>query len=62
MLVLSLEVKDNAAEAALAAPEALELCTALAAAGEDWVAALEGTLAAFEARHARRPLYAICFY
>ncbi len=62
VLVLNLDVRDNAAEAAVAAPLALELCRALAAAGDDWEGALEGVLAAFEATHARRPIYSICYY
>ena len=62
MLVLNLDVKDNATEAAVAAPLALGLCGALAAAGDDWAAAVDGILAQFEAVHARRPLYRNCFY
>jgi hypothetical protein len=62
VLVINLDVKDNAAEAAVAAPQALALCTQLAAAGDDWEGCLEGVLAEFEATHARRPLYSICYY
>ena len=62
VLVLNLDVKDNASEAAVAAPLALGLCSALAAYGDDWAAAVEGLLAQFEAQHQRRPLYRICFY
>ena len=62
MLVLNLDVKDNATEAAVAAPLALSLCGAIAAYGDDWATAVDGLLAQFEATHARRPLYRICFY
>ena len=62
VLVLNLEVKDNAAEAAAAAPLALSLCRALEAAGDDWADAMERILSEFETAHARRPLYTICFY
>ena len=62
VLVLNLDVKDNASEAAVAAPLALGLCSALAAYGDDWAAAVDGLLAQFEAQHQRRPLYRICFY
>ena len=62
VLVLNLDVKDNASEAAVAAPLALGLCSALAACGDDWAAAVDGLLAQFEAQHQRRPLYRICFY
>jgi hypothetical protein len=62
VLVINLDVKDNAAEAAVAAPQALALCAQLAAAADDWEGCLEGVLAEFEAAHARRPLYSICYY
>jgi hypothetical protein len=62
VLVLNLDVKDNATEAAVAAPLALGLCGALAQYGDDWAVAVDGLLAQFEAAHARRPLYRICFY
>ncbi len=61
-LVLNLDVKDNASEAAAAAPLALALCRVLSAAGDEWESHLEAILSEFEAAHARRPLYAICFY
>ena len=62
MLVLNLDVKDNASEAAAAAPLALQLCTRLGAAGDDWEGALDAIVAEFEATHGRRPLYALCYY
>jgi RNA polymerase II subunit A C-terminal domain phosphatase SSU72 len=62
LLVLNLDVRDNATEAGVAAPLALGLCKDLQAAGDAWEAALEGILSAFETKYNRRPLYAVCYY
>lgn len=62
LLVLNLDVRDNATEAGLAAPLALSLVQALQQAGDGWEGQLVEVLSSFEATHARRPLYAICYY
>ena len=64
VLVLNLDVRDNAAEAGIAAPLALALCQSLAAAAAagGWEGHLERILRAFEEREGRRPLYAVGFY
>ena len=65
LLVINLDVRDNATEAGLAAPLALSLCQSLqaAAAGPGgWEGALEALLLSFEKETGRRPLYAIGWY
>jgi hypothetical protein len=64
VLVVSLEVRDNATEAGLAAPLALSLCQSLqaAAAGPGWESQLEALVSAFEGAHRRRVLYAVAYY
>lgn len=64
LLVLNLDVRDNATEAGVAAPLALSLCQSLqaAVAGGGWEAQLERILLAFEQVHKRRPLYAVSYY
>lgn len=56
VLILNLDVKDNAEEASLAAPQALELCQMLAA-SEDWETELEDILDRFQTKMGRRPIY-----
>lgn len=62
VLLLNLDTKDNAAEAAAAAPLALQLCQALAAEGSAWAAAVERLLSEFQASTGRTVLYRIGWY
>jgi RNA polymerase II subunit A C-terminal domain phosphatase SSU72 len=62
VLLLNLDTKDNAAEAAAAAPLALQLCQALAAEGPRWAAAVERLLTEFQATTGRPVLYRIGWY
>jgi RNA polymerase II subunit A C-terminal domain phosphatase SSU72 len=62
LLVINLDVRDNATEAGVAAPQALALCQSIQKLGEGWEGGLEGVLNAFEQQHKRRPLYAVCYY
>lgn len=63
VVVVNLETTDSAAEARLAAPLALQIATALEAAGDEREAAVERVAAAFEAMHgSNRLLYSISFY
>lgn len=61
VLVVNLEVKDNAEEAALAAPQALELCQMLEG-SDDWECELDDIMDRFQQKCGRRPLFTICFY
>ncbi|KAK9817809.1 hypothetical protein WJX72_002542 [[Myrmecia] bisecta] len=61
LLVINLDVKDNATEAANAAPLALRLCEMLQAA-DDWEDEIDEIIAKFEDETGRKPLYTICFY
>ena len=62
LLVINLDVRDNATEAGVAAPQALALCQSIQKLGDGWEGGLEGVLTAFEQQHKRRPLYAVCYY
>ncbi|KAJ9513934.1 hypothetical protein QJQ45_021046 [Haematococcus lacustris] len=60
-LVVNLDVKDSTDEAALAAPQALKLCSMIAAfaKGKDgcWEAGVEAVLDTFHKETGRRPIY-----
>ncbi|KAJ9513795.1 hypothetical protein QJQ45_020875 [Haematococcus lacustris] len=64
-LVVNLDVKDSTDEAALAAPQALKLCSMIAAfaKGKDgcWEAGVEAVLDTFHKETGRRPIYGVCW-
>ena len=61
LLVINIDVKDRAEEAAIATPLAIELCKELDAC-DDWEEEVVEILEEFEKRTARRPIYTIAFY
>ncbi|KAJ9513647.1 RNA polymerase II subunit A [Haematococcus lacustris] len=65
-LVVNLDVKDSTDEAALAAPQALKLCSMIAAfaKGKDgcWEAGVEAVLDTFHKETGRRPIYGVCWF
>ena len=61
LLVINIDVKDRAEEAAIATPLAIELCLELDAC-DDWEEEVVEILEKFEKRTSRRPIYTIAFY
>ena len=58
--VINMEVKDTAAEAVKAAPDAVALCRALRDAGE-WEDTIEDVLEDFTSNHEREVDYEVCY-
>jgi RNA polymerase II subunit A C-terminal domain phosphatase SSU72 len=61
LLVINIDVKDNATEAKKAGQEALFMCRAINAMGDDWLDQLEAVMDDFYRQTGRRPVYTICF-
>jgi len=61
LLVINIDVKDSPTEAKKAGQEALQLCQALEAAGDEWLDKLESIMDAFYQRTHRRPVYNLVF-
>jgi len=61
LLVVNMDVRDNKAEAASAAPQALRLCQMLEEA-DDWEDEVDDLIARFEEETHRQVTYTICFY
>lgn len=59
-VVINMEVKDSAAEAQVAAPHALKLCTMIVE-SEDWEEDIEGILEEFSSTTGRSMAYDICY-
>lgn len=59
-VVINMEVKDSAAEAQVAAPDALELCSMIVK-SEDWEEEIEDILARFSSKTGRDMSYDICY-
>ena len=61
LLVINIDVKDRAEEAAIATPLAIDLCKQLDAC-DDWEEEVVDILEEFEKKTSRRPIYTIAFY
>jgi RNA polymerase II subunit A C-terminal domain phosphatase SSU72 len=59
-VVINMEVKDSAAEAQIAAPHALELCTLISEC-DDWEEDIEEILETFSSKTGRSMSYDICY-
>ena len=59
--MINIDVKDNATEAKKAGQEALFMCRAINAMGDDWLDQLEAVMDDFYRQTGRRPVYTICF-